>query len=106
MKRFKVLTVCSEGINRSQVLAAIIKYKAGDTIAIGVNNTSPETLEMLYEWAEWIIVVDARLIPLIPEKYASKVHDWDVGEDRYPREYNKELLEIFHRYMEKDPFYE
>ena len=102
----KVLTVCSQGINRSQVLASILKYKIGDTIPIGVENTSPETLNMLYEWADFIVVVDARLLSLIPIEYSKKVHDWDVGEDRYPREYNKELLEIFHRYMEKDPFYE
>jgi galactitol-specific phosphotransferase system IIB component len=97
-----VLTVCSEGINRSQVLAAILKYRY-DTIAIGVNNTKPKTLEMLYKWADFIVVTDARLLPAIPAKYSSKVHSWDVGEDRYPREYNQELLEIYHRYMEKDP---
>lgn len=98
----KVLTVCSEGINRSVVLASITKYKWGDVIAIGVNNTSPETLEMLYNWADYIIVVDKRLITQIPTKYSAKVKDWDVGEDRYPRAYNQELVEIFKRYIEQD----
>ena len=69
--------------------AHLLKYWKHDVIPIGLNNTSKETLEMLYKWAEKIILTDYAL--RVPDEYSSKVKMWDVGGDIYPRPFNLDL---------------
>lgn len=100
----KIITVCKEGNNRSVQFSHLLKYKyRADVLPIGVDSCSPETQEMLYKWADYIIVTDAALLPLPVEGYESKIKLWDVGADSYPRPFNEELYEIAKRIIKENP---
>lgn len=85
----RVLVVCDYGINRSVTIASMLKFQKHDTIAAGIHHTSRGTLDMLTDWADRVIVVEPHLEQFI--KDPAKVRVWDVGPDKYPRPYNKEL---------------
>lgn len=92
----KILTVCDHGNNRSVTLAHLLKYWDNDVIAIGVNS-SERTLEMLYDWADYIITTD--FTQVIPDKYQYKTKMFYVGPDVFPRPMNRELMNIFKGYL-------
>jgi predicted protein tyrosine phosphatase len=100
----KIVTVCAQGNNRSVQFASLLRYKYNaDTIAVGVDKHTPETLEMLYAWSDIIIVTDKNLAGKIPEKYRSKMKIWDVGPDIYPRPFNPILNHIARKIIEENP---
>lgn len=98
-----ILTVCDQGNNRSVQFAHLLKYKykGSDAIAIGLKTTTEETLQMLYEWADVLILTEEKQLMNIPGAYHEKVKVWDVGEDRYPRPFNIELYEIAKQYIKE-----
>lgn len=105
----KIVTVCEQGNNRSVHAAYIMRYKrkidgggCNDIIPIGIKTSSQELQKMLFDWAEWIILTDAQFKNLIPAEYSNKLKVWDVGQDRWPRPFNKELLGLLRVYMEKE----
>ena len=105
----KIVTVCEQGNNRSIHAAYIMRYKRkvdgggfNDVIPIGIKTSSPELQKMLFDWAEWIILTDASFKDLIPAEYIEKLKIWDVGEDRFMRPFNKELLALLRVYMERE----
>lgn len=105
----KIVTVCEQGNNRSLHAAYLMRYKRkvdgggfNDVIPIGIKTSSPELQRNLFKWADWIILTDARFKSLISEEFYGKLKVWDVGPDRWPRPFNKELLQILRRYMEKE----
>jgi predicted protein tyrosine phosphatase len=83
----KILTVCERGLNRS-VTAKYLLQDDHEVIAAGLN-LAPDTLRMLYDWADRIVLLDARFSEGIP---AGKLVLCDVGPDRYEHHYNRELL--------------
>ena len=85
----KILCVCNQGNNRSVQFAHILKYWKHDTIPIGIDTTTKETLKILYKWADVIICTDETQV--IPAEYQKKYRLWNVGPDIYPRPFNKEL---------------
>jgi galactitol-specific phosphotransferase system IIB component len=95
----KILTVCDQGCNRSVMFAHLLKYWNNDTIPIGLKNTSNETLTMLFNWAE-IILLTAK-DQKVPPKFEHKVLLCDVGPDTYPRPFNKDLHEKVKRYLDQ-----
>ncbi len=101
-KVIKILTVCDQGNNRAVQFAHLLKYKyKADAIPVGLDTTSKETLDMLYTWADYIILTDKT--QKVPGEYTSKVKLWDVGEDRYPRPFNPVLLVIAKKMIEDNP---
>ena len=87
-----LLFVCDQGNNRSVTLAHLTRYLKHDTLPVGLSTFTPETLDMLYQWADFIICTDDTQV--IPEKYREKYRLWDVGPDRFPRPFNPELLAL------------
>lgn len=80
----KVLCVCSGGNSRSVGLAFLLKYSYGhDALACGVEGNDSETVEMLCEWAEYIICMFPEAKKKINSKFHQKVAICDVGYDRY-----------------------
>ncbi len=80
----KILCVCRGGVSRSNGMASLLKYGAGhDAIAAGFEGNEPETLDMLFQWAEIIIVMREWFKTKIPDRYHNKVRIIDVGEDVY-----------------------
>lgn len=87
----KILCVCWGGCSRSVGLSNTLKYGHGhDTLAVGIEGNSPETLKMLCQWAEVIVVMSAHMIDDIPKEFESKVRLCEVGKDVYFNP-NKEL---------------
>lgn len=98
-----ILCVCEHGNNRSVTMAWLLKYVENfETLTAGVGYHTPETLKMLYEWADVITVPERKLVDMIPKEYMSKVKFYEIGEDIYPRPFNKELLSKAQRLMEED----
>ena len=80
----KILCICERGNSRSPTLGWILKDRMGhDVIAMGIRANSNETKQMLYKWAERIILVDKDFLPEIPQEFHEKVKVWDVGKDIY-----------------------
>jgi predicted protein tyrosine phosphatase len=99
----KILCACAEGNNRSVTFAHILKYvKDFETLTVGLDYNSPETCEMMFKWADVIIVPERSLLDVIPDEYLSKVKFYDVGPDVYPRPHNPELYAKIKRLLEKD----
>lgn len=89
----KILCVCNYGSNRSVHLASLLKKMGHDCLAAGVDKNALDTLNMLCNWAEVIIVTD---VPHLEEikKYCidqTKIKLCNVGPDKYTRPMNQEL---------------
>lgn len=97
-----ILTVCSQGNNRSVTLAHLLRYKYpdADVIPAGVHTLSKTTLNMLFKWADVVALTDSSLSGDVP---TTKTVLFDVGEDKYPRPFNKELLRICKLLIEENP---
>lgn len=99
----KVLTVCGMGISRSNTLMIMLKAKGiTDSLAVGATFNSPETIDMLFKWADVIIFTTKELnSEVVPEDLRKKIIYFDVGGDRYwnPNRLNPELVEQFEKYL-------
>ena len=84
MKRRKILCLCAGGQVRSVTLGGICKYWFGhEAIAASLEKLEPDTLDMLYRWAEVIVVVEQQYLQLVPDEHAAKVRLVDIGPDRW-----------------------
>lgn len=96
------LTVCQRGNCRSVHLAAILKDDLNqDAIACGVTAAADETMKMLGEWADVIVLCDNDLDQFVPDHWRSKMISFHVGEDRFFRGWNRELCQLFYDYLDK-----
>jgi hypothetical protein len=87
----KLVTVCEEGLNRSVAARWLLQHLGHEVIAVGLNRHSEETLQMLYAWADRVVVLDGRLSARVPP---DKLVLWDVGPDRYPHHYHPDLVRL------------
>ena len=100
----KVLCTCENGNSRSVALAYILKRQYGfDALAMGLHVSMPQTKDMLFDWADQVVLTDATLIGEIPNRVLGKLKIYDVGEDRYFKGFKRELLDQFRQYLENDP---
>lgn len=98
----RILIVCDEGLNRSQTIKGQIQYWGHDVLTVGRNRNTKHTIESLIHWSELVIAVDEDIVDwLTTETEALNLIDgptclqlWNIGPDKYPRPYNKELLDI------------
>jgi len=100
----KILTVCDQWNNRSVMFAHLLKYWGNDCIPVWLKTTSPETLKMLYEWADLIILteeIQREYISLEPDNW-KKIILLNVWPDIYPRPFNKELHEKVKKLLEEN----
>lgn len=96
----KIVTACQEGNNRSVNLAHRLRYWKHEVIPVGLLSTSRETREMLWKWADIIILIIKDRQHWIPEEYQSKIRIFDVPHDIYPRPFNPELDKKVKQYLE------
>lgn len=89
-----ILTVCQHGNVRSVGTRSILtKLGHRDVIAIGAENTTPETLEMLYDWAELVLVAEPQFAEFLPDD--EKVDkNFTIGPDTFGWYGKKELRHI------------
>jgi galactitol-specific phosphotransferase system IIB component len=87
----RILCLCDEGVNRSVTIAHQLKYLGHDVLSAGLRTNSVDTLMTLAKWADHVIYTEpAQRDAMLLE--GPKVHVWDVGPDRYPRPFNRQLL--------------
>ncbi len=100
----KVLTVCRGGSVRSVALGYVLKNLVkADAIACSWKHNSHDTINMLCEWADRIIVVQQHYVDRIPEPHRNKVRVYDVGSDRWYNSLHPQLLLLFQRQVRQDP---
>lgn len=95
----KVLVVCDEGNNRSVTIAGQLKYWYHDVLTAGLARNSPETIKMLCDWADRIIITHTN--QPIPPDFSEKVQLWNLGPDTYPRPFNPNLLQKVRTLMQE-----
>jgi predicted protein tyrosine phosphatase len=86
----KVLTICEGGVVRSTSLARVLRTRRNDpsamhdAIAIAGRWNTRETINMLCEWAELIVVMETYMAKkYIEERFRHKLKICDVGPDRF-----------------------
>lgn len=91
----KYLVICDGGNVRSHALAYKLKWVYHQqAIAIGRLNSTPETIEMMCEWADKIAIMQPHMAESVPEKYHDKIVVIDVGPDRWGVHVHPELNEM------------
>ncbi len=87
--------MCQGGQVRSVGLKFLLRYKYGhDVIACGYEANTPETLAMLFEWAEQIIILQPGFIEYVHKEYKWKTICYDVGPDNYGNPFHPGLQAI------------
>ncbi|MFH1482490.1 MAG: hypothetical protein ABIE46_03150 [Patescibacteria group bacterium] len=90
----KILTMCQGGNSRSVAMAFLLKYKYNiDAIACSWEKNSSETLRMLFEWADNILIMESDFEKYIPTEYKHKIIITDVGYDQW-FSIRKDLIEL------------
>lgn len=92
--KFKILTLCAGGNVRSVGCRYLLHYKYGhEVLACGQDANTQETREMLYKWAEYIIVMSEEYRKFVPAEYDSKTFIYEVGPDVFGYAFHPELLD-------------
>jgi predicted protein tyrosine phosphatase len=99
----KILTVCQGGAVRSVSMKHLLYYLRGadapgggfhDAIPCGVESNTPETIAMLADWADRIVVMQPAFAehPSI-KQHSAKVLCYDVGPDHFGYAFHPALQE-------------
>lgn len=96
----KFLTVCWGGNVRSAAMAWELKDAAQDAIPVGVGYNSEETLNMMCEWADYIIIMEKSLAKHLEPRFGNKFRIVDVGPDRYGTSVHPELRAFLNKTVE------
>lgn len=91
----KVLCVCHAGMVRSVAMTWALKARGLDSIAIGINAHSDATKQMMFEWADLVVVMESAI--KIPDIYQPKTVIVDVGPDRFHTPSHPELQSMVHQ---------
>ena len=91
----KIVTMCRQGLVRSVALADVLKlhFEPCDVIPIGHFGNTKETRDMLMDWADKIVVMEAHYMQYIDETYMHKALVCDVGPDRYGSSKHPQLID-------------
>lgn len=90
----KILCVCQGGNVRSVTLAYILKYQYGqDALAVGWEPNSTETKNLLYKWADVIILVEDQFKKHIPKRFHKKLRVVEIGPDRWFMSLHPDLMD-------------
>lgn len=96
----RVLCICEGGNVRSVGLAFRLKQCHGlDAIAASWRFNSPETLKLLYGWADRIVVMQPEMWEHVPAEFRSKAAICDVGPDNYGTAFHPVLQDRLERLL-------
>lgn len=77
----KLLVACHAGICRSAAMSNELKHHGFDALVVGLGYNKPETVRMLTDWADKIVVMQKELVDFVPMPDREKVVVADVGPD-------------------------
>lgn len=103
-----IVTQCQGGHVRSVALKYLLTYKYGhNVLACGWESNNKETREMLYDWADYIIILDKNMEQYVDKKFhfkedgSRKLFCYHVGEDRFGNPFHPELQQMLIGIIEK-----
>lgn len=90
-----VLVLCQGGNVRSAAAAFLLRYKYGiDAVSASLECNSPDTLDLLYAWANYVLIMDERLMQYVPEEWEKhRVRLCAVGPDHFGDPFRMDLLQ-------------
>lgn len=88
----KVAVFCKGGICRSAAMANVLKTYGHDVLNAGLGYNSPETIQMLTDWADRIVVMQKELADLVPMSGRSKMVIADLGPDVWDNSADPDLV--------------
>jgi hypothetical protein len=89
----RILAVCEDGINRSVAARWFLQHEGHEVIPVGLRRTSPNTLALLGDWADCILVLVPELLAELPVPVEKFVIVWNVGNATlYPHQLNPNLV--------------
>ncbi len=103
----KIAVFCAYGNVRSMGVGGILKDVLGmrNVIVAGMVTTSPETRNMLCNWADKVIIAgEPQLKEHIPDCPDSKIHVLDIGVDRWGFGRHPNLVETIINKMHETGF--
>ncbi len=79
----KILCICDQGNKRAVYTRFLLGHKH-EALAAGVKTNSPETLQMLCEWADKILLAELGMRQYVHKDYYYKVDNrFEIGPDIY-----------------------
>jgi len=69
-------------------------FEPVDVLPVGHASNSRETLNMLFEWADSIIVLEAHYLAHIPAEFSHKAVVCEVGHDNYHNSRHRQLIDM------------
>ncbi len=98
-----ILIMCIRGDHRSVCMASELRNakKQRDVITCGAYTFSQETLVMLYDWADKIIVVDPKVQEAVHPEYRDKMIVLDMGDDPWGPNFNPIFIGRAHALIEQ-----
>lgn len=92
----KFLCVCEAGIVRSGALAYSLRYNFGQSRVLQASHakTTPEDLDLLGEWADYIVVLESKFAQKFLMKWKAKIRVLDVGPDVWKNPLDPKLQDI------------
>jgi predicted protein tyrosine phosphatase len=98
----KVVAMCQGGQVRSVGLKYILRYKYNhDVLACGFEGNTKPTRDMLFEWADKIVIMQAVMMKYIPEKFRNKTICFDVGPDCFGNPFHPHLQLALESYIQE-----
>ena len=99
-KTIKILCVCGKGNVRSVATKYALNRRGyNNVLTVGSRLVSSETLTMLYEWADLVLVAKRGHAKNLPNLL--KVNDqFTIGDDRWGNPVNLELEEIIDKQLD------
>lgn len=89
----RYLVVCDGGNVRSHAIAYVLKWEMHqEAIAVGRLYMTDDTMRLLSEWAEIIVIVQSHMIESIPVSEHGKVRCAELGVDRWGYHFHPELM--------------
>ena len=89
----KILCVCQGGFIRSVALKYWFAKWGHDAIAVGLENCTIETLKMLCDWADEIVLAEEYMAEHLPTYRMGKAWSADIGPDKWGAFGFKDALE-------------
>jgi len=92
----RIVTMCRQGLVRSVALADVLKlhFEPVDVVPVGYFGNSQQLKDMLFEWADHIIVMEQKYTKHVHPRWASKVLVCEVGPDTYGHSHNPKLISM------------
>lgn len=99
----KILALCAAGNVRSASLSATLRFSYNkDALSAGLERNSTETLLMLMEWADRIVIMEEKMRAQVPPRFNPKLLVCEVGPDSYGSPFNPKLLQMCHDFIHRE----